>query len=123
MVLQGRQLAIATRDETAAKGGVMLVTRFAVIALLNYALGVVLAWLLPKGEYGRVAAVQAALLLAAYVVNSGFPWIVATTEVRRSDLEPGHAGAVLRSSLLGNVGIGVALALGFVLLQASGVRL
>jgi O-antigen/teichoic acid export membrane protein len=116
-------LAIATRDETAARGGVMLVARFAVIAVLNYALGVVLAWLLPKEEFGQVSAVQAALLFAAYTLNSGFPWIVATTEARRSRLEPGYAGAVFRSSLLGNACLGLGLAVGFVLLQASGVRL
>lgn len=101
----------------------MLVARFAVIAVLNYALGVVLAWLLPNEEYGRVSIVQAALMLAAYTVNSGFPWIVATTEARRSRLEPGHAGAVFRSSLLGNSFLGLGLAVSFVLLQVSGVRL
>ncbi|SCL24195.1 Membrane protein involved in the export of O-antigen and teichoic acid [Micromonospora rhizosphaerae] len=116
-------MSVATRDETAAKGGVLLVARFAVIALLNYALGIVLAWLLSDEEYGQVSTVQAALLLAAYTVNSGFPWIVATTEARRGRIDPGYAGAVFRSSLLGNTAFGLALAFGFVFLQAAGVRL
>jgi O-antigen/teichoic acid export membrane protein/4-amino-4-deoxy-L-arabinose transferase-like glycosyltransferase len=114
---------VSTREETAAKGGLMLVSRFAVIALLNYALGVVLAWLLTKDEYGRVSAVQAVLLLAAYTLNSGFPWILAWTEARRTSLEPGRAAAVFRSSLLGNSCFGLALGLGLVLLQVSGVRI
>jgi O-antigen/teichoic acid export membrane protein/4-amino-4-deoxy-L-arabinose transferase-like glycosyltransferase len=116
-------MALKTDSQTATKGGIVLIVRFAVIAVLNYALAVILAWLLPKNEFGRVSTIQATLLLAAYALNSGFPWTLAWIEARRDRLNRDYLDAVFRTSLLGNLGFGVLLGLGFVLLQLLGVHI
>jgi len=56
-------------EYSAAAGGVILVARFAAGAVLNYAFGIALAWLLVPSQFGTVSAVQNVLLLAAGIVT------------------------------------------------------
>jgi hypothetical protein len=60
-------------ERSAAAGGAILVARFAAGAVLNYAFGVGLAWLLVPAEFGVISAVQNVLLLAARHSHRGDP--------------------------------------------------
>ena len=64
-------------ESSATTGGVILVARFAAGAVLNYAFGLGLAWLLVPERFGVVSAVQNVLLLAAGLLNAGLPWALA----------------------------------------------
>ena len=102
-----------------ARGGFLLLGRFVAVTGLNYLFLVALAWLLPPAEFGKVAVLQALILLTAMVLNSGFPWTLTWT---LAGSETGAASArVFRTSLLGNVVFGGVLALAVVAVDRSGV--
>ena len=108
---------------SAAGGGVILVSRFAAIAALNYGLLLALAWLLPPAEFGKVSVIQAVLLLAAMALNSGFPWTVTWMVADRERLGAAKVDRVVRTAMVGNLAFSVVLALGLLGLLAAGVHL
>ena len=114
-------------ERTARSGGVILVVRFAVGAVLNYAFGVALAWLIVPDQFGIVASLQNILLLATGVLTAGFPWALATSlsePAADSGEGPGsNTARQFRTALVGNVSLGAALAALLVILQLSGVHL
>jgi O-antigen/teichoic acid export membrane protein len=105
------------RPTTAAAGGAILASRFVVTALLNYGLGVVLAWLLTADQFGRVGVVQNIFVLSSFVLSAALPATLAREMARAEDRQVGDA--VFRSALLGNCGMGVVLAIGLVVVQQT----
>ncbi|MFG2042820.1 polysaccharide biosynthesis C-terminal domain-containing protein [Dactylosporangium sp. NPDC048998] len=101
-----------TRQRSAAASGVVLVLRFGVGAVLNYSLGVVLAWMLTPSQFGSVSVLQNLLFLCSALLSAGFPWaltgIIAQAEARLG------VDAAYRAALVGNLGFGAVLALVFV---------
>jgi competence ComEA-like helix-hairpin-helix protein len=101
-----------------ARGGFLLLARFVAITGINYVFALALAWLLAPAEFGTVAVLQAIILLAAMILNSGFPWTLALT---LAGSERGDESArVFRTSLVGNVLFGVLLALVVIAVDRSG---
>lgn len=93
------------------------------VAVLNYSLSVALAWLLAPADFGLVSATQAVLLLAALVLQSGFPRGIALIEARRAGPMSESADAVLRGALVGNFCFGALLGVGFVLIDGLVVEI
>jgi O-antigen/teichoic acid export membrane protein len=111
------------RGETsAAAGGVILVTRFAAGALLNYAFGIGLAWLLVPARFGIVSAAQNVLLLASGLLSAGLPWALAI-RVAKTHGDPQAAKPEFRTALVANLGLGLVLGAAFMATQVSGPRL
>ncbi|MHA3702942.1 hypothetical protein ACXR2U_12260 [Jatrophihabitans sp. YIM 134969] len=110
-----------TAERSARAGGVILVIRFATGAVLNYAFGVALTWLILPSEFGAVAAAQNVLLLSTGVLTAGFPWMLALRLAENPS--PEEARGQFRTAVIGNVVIGAVLATLFVVLQLGGVRL
>lgn len=109
-----RATSASPADPTAAaRGGILLIGRFVVVAGLNYAFALALAWVLPPAEFGTVAVLQMTLWLAAMTVNSGFPWTLSWTVALRERGEAADTAPVFRTSIVGNLvlgaGFGVAL--------------
>ena len=100
----------------------ILVARFAAGALLNYAFGLGLAWLLVPERFGVVSAVQNVLLLAAGLLNAGLPWALA---IRVAKAHGDHEAAKpeFRTALIANLGLGMVLAAAFLATQLAGPRL
>jgi O-antigen/teichoic acid export membrane protein len=116
-----------TAEQGAARGGAILVIRFAVTSLLNYLLGVALAWILAPAQFGVVGTVQALLLLTGLVLGAGVPWALAS---RAAVAGPNPSGAeraavarLFRSGLLLNTVVGVVLAAVVLVVQVAGLRL
>lgn len=112
----------ALRSERSARdGGAILVFRFVMGALLNYAFGVTLTWLLDPAAFGAVAALQNVLLLASGVLTAGFPWALA---VKLSDPATSEAQRhrEFRTALLGNLVLGGLFATAFLVAQVVGAR-
>ncbi|TQM09842.1 oligosaccharide flippase family protein [Pseudonocardia kunmingensis] len=111
-------------ERSATTGGFVLVAAVGAASVLNYGFGVALAWLLPQDEFGVVGVLFNLLSLAAFVLTAGFPWAVA-----RSVAHAGVAGRsaatdiAVRGGVLGNLGLGLTLATGFVVVQSSTGRL
>lgn len=109
--------------QTAATGTAILVSGVGVTAALNYGFGVVLTWLLPPAEYGRVGVLLTVLLLCTSALAAGFPWALARALAREeSGAEAGGAGdtaAVIRAAMVGNVALGLALAAVLVTVQLT----
>ncbi len=107
---------------SAAAGGVILVARFATGAVLNYAFGLGLAWLLVPARFGVVSAVQNVLLLAAGLLTAGLPWALA---IRVAETHGDHQAAKpeFRTALIANLGLGLVLGAAFMATQLSGPRL
>jgi hypothetical protein len=101
---------------------VILVARFAAGAVLNYAFGLGLAWLLLPSGFGVVSAVQNVLLLAAGLLNAGLPWALAI-RVAKAHGDPQAAKPEFRTALIANLGLGLLLAAAFMATQLSGPRL
>ena len=107
---------------SAAAGGVILVARFAAGAVLNYAFGLGLAWLLLPARFGVVSAVQNVLLLAAGLLNAGLPWALAI-RIAKTHGDQQAAKPEFRTALIANLGLGLVLAAAFMATQLSGSRL
>jgi O-antigen/teichoic acid export membrane protein len=111
------------RDETsAAAGGVILVTRFAAGAVLNYAFGIGLAWLLVPARFGIISAAQNVLLLASGLLSAGLPWALAI-RVAKAHGDDEAAKPEFRTALIANLGLGLVLGAAFMATQLSGPRL
>ncbi len=118
-----RARPIRVRAEcSAVVGGVILVARFAAGAVLNYAFGLGLAWLLVPARFGMVSAVQNVLLLAAGLLNAGLPWALA---IRVAKTHGDHQAAKpeFRTALIANLGLGLVLGAAFMATQLAGPRL
>jgi O-antigen/teichoic acid export membrane protein len=101
---------------------VILVTRFAAGALLNYAFGIGLAWLLVPARFGIVSAAQNVLLLASGLLSAGLPWALAI-RVAKTHGDPQAAKPEFRTALIANLGLGLVLGAAFMATQVSGPRL
>jgi O-antigen/teichoic acid export membrane protein len=107
-------------QRAAGMGSAVLVGGIALNAVLNYGFGVTLAWLVPQEDFGAVSVLVSVLLLAATVLAAGFPWALARTMARADGGDPearADADSAFRAALLGNLGLGVALAAGLVVMQ------
>jgi len=109
-------------ERSAAAGGVILVSRFAAGAVMNYAFGVGLAWLLVPARFGIVSAVQNVLLLAAGLLSAGLPWALA---IRIAQVHGDHQAAKpeFRTALIANSTLGLVLGAAFMATQLAGPRL
>ncbi|MDD7938716.1 oligosaccharide flippase family protein [Actinomycetospora lutea] len=105
--------------ESAATGTAVLVLGIALTAPLHYGFALALAWLLPTAEFGVVGALLSVLLLATTVLAAGFPWALARTVAQAEGDPDGDTDAAFRGALVGNVGLGVALAGGFAGVQLT----
>ncbi|GAA0525614.1 hypothetical protein GCM10010172_02600 [Paractinoplanes ferrugineus] len=106
-----------TGRRSAAGGGVVLILRFGLGAVLNYGFGVALAWLLTPADFGAVSVLQNVQFLAAMIMAAGFPWALAAIIARDDD--PAVVAATYRAAFLGNAAIGLVLATAFVAAQAG----
>ncbi len=116
-----------SRQGSARAGGAILISRFAANALVNYGLGLALAWLLVPDQFGVVAALQTVLLLGGLLLSAGLPWFVARRVAAPVAASPGRpppeVGAMLRTAVLGNAAIGLLLGAAFWLSQTYGIPL
>jgi O-antigen/teichoic acid export membrane protein len=97
----------------------ILVVRFAAAAVLNYAFGVALAWVLVPGSFGIVSGVQNVLLLSAGAFGAGMPWALAA-RIADTHGKPGAAAPHFRTALVGNVVFGAVLGTAFFVAQVAG---
>ena len=115
-------LADVRAERTAAAGSVILVSRFAATAVLNYVVGLALAWLLTPAAFGLVSAVQNVLLLSAGLLTAGLPWALAL-RIAQTHGVPAASRPEFRTTLVVNFGFGVALGAGFLGMQLFAVEL
>jgi O-antigen/teichoic acid export membrane protein len=77
------------------KHALLMVSSTIFIALLNYALNIILGWTLPVEEYGRVGVSQTLIFICVWFVSAGFPLVVtgaiARARSRRTDPSGGEA--------------------------------
>jgi O-antigen/teichoic acid export membrane protein len=115
-------LADVRAERTAAAGSVILVSRFAATAVLNYVVGLALAWLLTPAAFGLVSAVQNVLLLSAGLLTAGLPWALAL-RIAQTHGVPAASRPEFRTTLVVNFGFGVALGAAFLGMQLFAVAL
>jgi O-antigen/teichoic acid export membrane protein len=115
-------LADVRTERTAAAGSVILVSRFAATAVLNYVVGLALAWLLTPDAFGLVSAIQNVLLLAAGLLTAGLPWALAL-RIAQTHGVPGASRPEFRTCLVVNFGFGVVLGAAFLGTQFFAVGL
>ncbi len=115
----------APREQSAGAGSAILVTRFFVTSVLNYAFGVALAWFMVADDFATVSVLQNILLLAALVLSAGFPWVLARGEAAASRGRGDHDDypAVFRGAVRGNLVLATLLGAGLLGLQVAGVGL
>jgi O-antigen/teichoic acid export membrane protein len=115
-------LADVRAERTATAGSVILVSRFAATAVLNYVVGLALAWLLTPAAFGLVSAVQNVLLLSAGLLTAGLPWALAL-RIAQTHGVPAASRPEFRTALVVNFGFGVALGAAFLGTQLFAVEL
>ncbi len=115
-------LADVRAERTAAAGSVILVSRFAATAVLNYVVGLALAWLLTPAAFGLVSAVQNVLLLAAGLLTAGLPWALAL-RIAQTHGAPAESRPEFRTALVVNFGFGAILGAAFLGTQLFAVEL
>jgi O-antigen/teichoic acid export membrane protein len=109
-------------ERTAAAGSVILVSRFAATAVMNYVVGLALAWLLTPAAFGLVSAVQNVLLLAAGLLTAGLPWALAL-RIAQTHGAPAASRPEFRTALVVNFGFGATLGAAFLGTQLFAVEL
>ncbi|MBA3907276.1 MAG: oligosaccharide flippase family protein, partial [Pseudonocardiales bacterium] len=110
----------AQRERGVAGGSAVLLGAVAMTSVLNYGLGLALAWLLPADRFGTVGTMLALLLLATSVLAAGFPWALARAVAAAPEgASSAQAAAIFRAALIGNVGFGLILAVAFVAIQLT----
>ena len=115
-------LADVRAERTAAAGSVILVSRFAATAVLNYVVGLALAWLLTPAAFGLVSAVQNVLLLAAGLLTAGLPWALAL-RIAQTHGAPAASRPEFRTALVVNFGFGAILGAAFLGTQLFALEL
>ena len=86
-----------------ARGGFILIVAFLATAVFNYALGLLLAWVLPPSSFGQVSVLLAIFYLTAIVLDAGFPWTLARTVSRGGRLGEAEVAGAVRAALVGNL--------------------
>jgi O-antigen/teichoic acid export membrane protein len=119
---RARQTRPRAEYSATAGGGVILVARISAGAVLNYAFGLGLAWLLVPASFGLVSAVQNVLLLAAGLLNAGLPRALAS-RVTKAHRDREAAKPEFRTALIANLGLGLGLGAAFLAAQLAGPRL
>ena len=115
-------LADVRAERTAAAGSVILVSRFAATAVINYVVGLALAWLLTPASFGLVSALQNVLLLAAGLLTAGLPWALAL-RIAQTHGAPAASRPEFRTALVVNFGFGATLGAAFLGTQLFAVEL
>ncbi len=115
-------LADVRAERTAAAGSVILVSRFAATAVINYVVGLALAWLLTPASFGLVSAIQNVLLLAAGLLTAGLPWALAL-RIAQTHGAPAASRPEFRTALVVNFGFGATLGAAFLGTQLFAVEL
>jgi O-antigen/teichoic acid export membrane protein len=105
------------RERGIAGGSAVLLGAVAATSVLNYGLGLALAWLLPADRFGVVGTLIALLLLATSVLAAGFPWALARVVAAGHGDTNADTAPTFRAALVGNVGLGIVLAAAFVAIQ------
>lgn len=88
--LIAREPATPTPPRTASAGqsAFLLIASTIVVAVLNYALNIVLAWSLPADQYGRIGVIQTLIFVLVWFLGAGFPWVVAKALARARGAGP-----------------------------------
>lgn len=89
------------KQPTAARGSIIMLAVFAVNSLLGYALNIILAWLLPAGDYGVYGVAIAILGILTIFVIYGFPWTV--VKFLSEETDSATVNIILKSAFLGNI--------------------
>ncbi|MEO5952666.1 MAG: oligosaccharide flippase family protein, partial [Chloroflexia bacterium] len=55
---------------------VILVSSTFVVAVLNYALNIILGWTLPAAQYGQIGVSQTLIFICLWLISAGLPWVV-----------------------------------------------
>ncbi len=106
-----------TGRRSAAGGGIVLIARFGLGALLNYGFGVALAWTLTPAQFGTVTVLQNVQFFCAALLASAFPW--ALTAVVAKGADPGFVAATYRAAFRGNFIVGAVLVVVFLIVQST----
>lgn len=94
--------------ERVVQDSAYVVGAFFITAILNYAFGVGLSWLIEPAAYGMLGVAQALLLLLALVVSAGFSWTANHDVARGVD---DRTRIRFRTAWLSNLALGATLAL------------
>ena len=88
---------------TATKASVILLGCLFVSGAMNWVYQVVMGWLLPRAEYGRLGVSIAILNILLIAISSAFP-ILVTKFISETSLTLADQYRVMKTSLLGNIG-------------------
>jgi O-antigen/teichoic acid export membrane protein len=67
---------MGTAPDATARHAILMVAATIIVALLNYALNIILGWTLPIEAYGRVGVSQTLIFICVWFISAGFPWVV-----------------------------------------------
>lgn len=96
------------------KASVILLGCLFISGAMNWVYQVVMGWLLPRAEYGRLGVSIAILNILLIAISSIFP-ILVTKFISETSLTLADQHRVMKTSLLGNIMIGIGVGLGLVL--------
>lgn len=101
MGLDDRSSSSTARNVSASRSSLITGIAFLGVSILSYAFVNVMAWLLPIADYGVLGLAQSYILIAATLLNSGFPWGLARILARQHSLQEGYRAA--KSAFIGNL--------------------
>ncbi len=89
---------------------VLMVSATVIVAVLNYALNIILGWSLSVQEYGRIGVSQTLIFICLWLISSGLPWVVTRSIAQAQDPNAGseqreEAWRTYKTARLANIGL------------------
>jgi len=106
------------KQASASRSSTLSGLTFLGVAVLNNLYAIVMALLLPVHSYGVLGLAQSWLLIAATLLNSGFPWELARVLARDTSLREAYRTA--KSAFVGNVVLALSFCAALLLVVAFG---
>jgi O-antigen/teichoic acid export membrane protein len=80
------------------------------VAVLNYALNIILGWSLPPDQYGQVGVSQTLIFICLWLISAGLPWVVTRALAQAHDSTSGpeqreEAWRTYKTARLANIGL------------------
>lgn len=85
--------AAAPAAPATGRHAVWMLVATVVVALLNYALNIILGWALPLADYGRIGVIQTLIFIGTWFLSAGFPWVVSRALAQAGGAGPGDGAA------------------------------
>lgn len=104
------EIRVAANSSGMGRHALLMVSATVIVAVLNYALNIILGWALPVEQYGRIGVSQTLIFICLWLISAGLPWVVTRAIAQAQDASAGiqqreEAWRTYKTARLANIGL------------------